>query len=339
MPRVKDDDGAAGEIFRESFNKFCEDFEQLQEHYQPILKDARSSRRKKQVLILWFCHAQLLQYLRQIEHGKTMWRRRKESQIDSRSTELLANLMDDVVTEANLFREFNCLAEEFSIALNSLLDVINNDYADAPPGGPHILRPIEAELRGLVSDLRHKTQEVPNTLEYHLKFLELRRSVHESGNLWVLTVLASLFLPLSLACGILSMQTRLKDLHLLLYDFCGVVVLVVTLAALLILLVKLSMRISEWFRTATSTWYVGMRNLKILFAVLLFQFWGLVIASFVFGMMMDARTGGIILGVGTAFFASFAAIAWVWFRVWFRLLWRKIFFWAYSGSFFGTNNP
>lgn len=327
MPRIKNDDRAASEVFRESFNKFRDDFRHLQEHYQPTLKDARSSRRKKQVLILWFCHAQLLQYLRQIEHGKKMYRRRKQSQIDSRSTELLPNLMDDVITEANLFREFHCLAEEYSSALSSLLDVINSDSADAPPGCPHILRPIEAELRGLVADLRQKTKEVPNALEHHLKFLELRRNVHESGNLWVLTVLASLFLPLSLACGILSMQTRLKDLHLLLYDFCGVVVLVVTLAALLILLVKLSMGISGWLKRASSTWFVGVKNLKILFAVLLFQFWGLVIASFAFGMTRDARTGGIILGVGTAYFASVAAIAWVCFR----------FLWNLFG--FRTNNP
>lgn len=327
MPCIENDDGAACEMFRESFNKFCGDFKHLQEHYQPAMKDARSSSRKKQVLILWFCHAQLLQYLRQVEHAKKMYRQRKKSRIDARNTESLRNLMDEVITEATLFREFHCLAEEFSSALNSLLGVINNDYADAPQGGPHLLRPIEAELRGLLSDLRQKTKEVPNALEHHLKFLELRRNVHEAGNLWVLTVLASLFLPLSLACGILSMQTRLRDLHLLLYDFCGVVVLLVTLAALLVLLVKLSVRISEWLRTARSTWYVGVRNLKILFAVLLFQFWGLVITSFVLGMTMDVSTGGIILGAATASFAVFATVAWVCFRS----------SWDFFG--FGANNP
>lgn len=86
---------------------------------------------------------------------------------------------------------------------------------------------------------------MPKTLEHHLKFLEMRRNIDESSNLRMLTVLATIFLPLSLACGILSMQTRFEDLSYLLYDFCGVIVILLTLVVVILAMVKSMMWLHE----------------------------------------------------------------------------------------------
>jgi hypothetical protein len=248
-----------------------------------------------------------------------MYMQRSQTRIDARKSELLPSLMDEVITEASLFREIEALTEDFASALESLLEVIKIYHEDATTPEPHEFRVIGADLRGLVSDLRRKAKEVPDTLAHHLKFLELRRNVQESSGLWVLTVLASLFLPLSLACGILSMQTRLKDLNLLLYDFCGVAVLLVTLAALLLLFVRLSMGIREWLKTTASSWSpFATKCLIFVSALLVFQSWGAVLASFVIGMTKDVRIGGIILGSAIAYFAISAGII----CLCFRFIWK-----------------
>ena len=51
-------------------------------------------------------------------------------------------------------------------------------------------------------------------------------NVRESYSVKRLIIVASIFLPLSLASSVLSMQTRFVDLHLLLYDILGVFCLI-----------------------------------------------------------------------------------------------------------------
>ncbi|PVH98582.1 hypothetical protein DM02DRAFT_615709 [Periconia macrospinosa] len=46
------------------------------------------------------------------------------------------------------------------------------------------------------------------TLENHLGLFELSRSMHEAQKVRRLSILASVFLPLSLASSLLGMQTR-----------------------------------------------------------------------------------------------------------------------------------
>jgi len=69
-----------------------------------------------------------------------------------------------------------------------------------------------AKLAQRIVDRYERTQSL------HLKILSEKSSQRIDG----LTILVVIFLPLSLASGILSMTTRVNDLHLLLYDFFGV---------------------------------------------------------------------------------------------------------------------
>lgn len=49
-----------------------------------------------------------------------------------------------------------------------------------------------------------------------------RAAISEAHSTRRLAVLATIFLPMSLATGVLSMQNRLRDTHLVLWDFLGI---------------------------------------------------------------------------------------------------------------------
>src|SRR5207248_2743778 len=68
-------------------------------------------------------------------------------------------------------------------------------------------------------------------------------NIQESEIVKRLTILAAVFLPLSLATGVLSMQTRFAHLGYLLYDLIGVFLLVGFIAILVFCILKLRVHI------------------------------------------------------------------------------------------------
>ena len=90
------------------------------------------------------------------------------------------------------------------------------------------------EIRGLSAVLEKQASLISTRLDNRLRFLEIGRTLHESRRVQLLSLLAIIFLPLSLASSILSMQTRFVDLHYLLYDFFGVIFLLGTLTFILL---------------------------------------------------------------------------------------------------------
>lgn len=225
-----------------------------------------------------------------------MYERLREPTVDSGKAELLPHLLDEVITDANLVRGLEAIAEDLNSTLESLLGVVRVGF-EGDADGALEYNAVAADLRGLSSDLRGKAGDLPKTLAHHLNFLEMRRSIRESNRLAMLTILASIFLPLSLACGILSMQARLKDLNYILYDFCGVLVLLLTLVPMILWFVRASVtnvsRISGWIS-------VPRRSLVIAFAVIILSFWFIILSSFIVGMAINVRLGGLVLGYGLA---------------------------------------
>jgi hypothetical protein len=99
------------------------------------------------------------------------------------------------------------------------------------------------------------------------------------------------------------MQNRFIDLHILLYDFCGVVVLVGTILSVLFSSLRryvfLKVRFEMW--TPNSTFQKGTRYLVGgNAAVIVVCVWGLILASFLVGMIEDSGLGGRISGFGLA---------------------------------------
>lgn len=272
--------------------------------YSSLFSVTSSSKRLKKTLLLLHCHAQLLEwsaFLRETGSGYTFFRQKL---FDSRSSVLRLHLLDELSMDAYIYHELVSTVSQFTAPIESLVDAVlassasgtNKDRIDATRNH---LEEVAADIRGLCNGIKTEASKLANDLEHHLKFMELRRGVRESNNLWTLTVLASVFLPLSLATSILAMSTRLVDLGNLLYDFCGVAVLLMTLAATILFLVRLIVWVRDMFEDAYRS-DVRRRSYSIFLQLSLFVTWALVLTSFIVGMVSDVGLGGRILGFGTA---------------------------------------
>ena len=150
-------------------------------------------------------------------------------------------------------------------------------------------------------------------------------NIQESTSVKRLTILATIFLPLSLSTSILSMQSRFVDLKLKLYDF---IVIVGTVAVLILLIVSAipSIRSSRFARIFSPfrMWttmsdsepsLVSSRSPRLQTLVFWWYFtniWSIVLVSFIVGMVRDVILGLKILGYG------FAGQLWVCFHSYFR---------------------
>ena len=141
-------------------------------------------------------------------------------------------------------------------------------------------------------------------------------SIDDSISIKRLTILAAVFLPLSLASSILSMQTRFVQLHSLLYDFLGVFILLASLAFLTYYVLDgftaLSRRDKLWLRREYATWTLRWWSSRandahaeigaklFLKYSLTVSIWAITIVSFIVGMLLEITLGLKVLGYGVA---------------------------------------
>lgn len=283
--------------------KFIKDFSALVPQYHAILKKTAVASDRKKILLLWFKHAQLLHMMGLTEDAKAQYYAPGGS--NWRRSKLLPQVLESVTHDAYMYKEFAALADSYATDLESLVDVVGAvpGLCSSDPTHTTLLQHLVAELRGLCSEFRRSTAHMPNILEHHLKFLAMRRNIEESSSLRVLTVLVIIFLPLSLACDILSMQTRVKDLHYLLYDFLGVVFVLLTLVAVILAPLKSTLWLyGQWAlglsaRPPLKGWHPHGRGLV---GTAGFRMWAVFFASIIVGMFKDVRLGGLVLGYGFA---------------------------------------
>ena len=194
------------------------------------------------------------------------------------------------------------------------------------------------ELDERISEVRFQTDQLAQDTKESVEILQRTwsmfhdvLSMEEGRRVKYLTILASLFLPLSLASSILSMSSRFTDLHLILYDFLGVFFLVSSIGLIFLLLIVIvssirpgvEKRLSEIslgvdkFRkpnrkpnalilsiVTTSKVLVFLRQrskyfwrlLTILLCFAIAFAWVIFTTSFIVGMTVDVRLGGKILG-------------------------------------------
>lgn len=141
--------------------------------------------------------------------------------------------------------------------------------------------------------------------------LAARITMKQATSVSQLTLLAAFFLPLSLSAAILSMQTRFMQLHLLLYDFLGVMLILGALAAVLAVVNRYGTRVWNFntnlaygakLRKAEAKVEIGGWPIRraTRFAWIGF-WWCALLASFLVGMLMDdAKFGLRILGFEAA---------------------------------------
>jgi len=277
-------------------DNFVAGFRQLEETYHPL----RTENNWKQIICLQYYHASLNLFADFLSRHVSEYVEREELALDPRSSKLqdwhLYRIMDDAV----LYKKVAHIGADLVAMLESLLDL--NKALTSHESQKDQLSALAAELHGCCKDVRHLLSRPTDALQESLKYLDLSRSMKETKSVQKLTVLATIFLPPSLAAGILSMQSRFKDLGEVLYDFFGVVVLLGFIAVVLLVLFAILTAIREGESMLRGVkiyaWYIRP-VLEISGAVILSTYFCLVLSSFLVGMFKDVVLGAKILGYGT----------------------------------------
>lgn len=207
------------------------------------------------------------------------------------------------------------------------------------------------ELVGLCKERRKNAERALDALNRQLDYLTKRYTIRESHSIRKLTILASIYLPLSLAASLLSMQSPFKVISYtrnakkddgkgidtdgtnLLFDFVGLFVVLASGTIFILQLIKLGLwfkshglgLISKKFSGPFSIFYYGRRwkfgerGGKIFDIVRVVTAWWLgagllvcLLVIFIIGMKMDGQT------------------AWDW-------AWRLFLIYCVLGGFFGIS--
>lgn len=209
-------------------------------------------------------------------------------QFDPRSSRLQNWLVWEIKKDAYCYRQFQKVGDEMATTLQSMLGLLDVTIGRHWTGNEYAA--LTAEVQGSCNDMKLCLSRFTEDLEHSLKLLDLSRNFRQNNSVQRLTVLATLFLPMSLATGILSMGTRFKDLGPLLYDFFGVLVLVMTLVVVYL---------AVMFLLEHKLKYLRLPAMFLTFVVVA-GYGPLVLSSFLVGMFHDVVLGAKILGFGTA---------------------------------------
>ncbi|KAK4443449.1 hypothetical protein QBC34DRAFT_417151 [Podospora aff. communis PSN243] len=275
---------------------FLLELNRLHETYYPL----RTGANLKQIFLLQVHHAHLNHYAGFLDRFEDEYTNQRARLFDPSHSQLRQWNLQAIMADAQLYRCFNSAASELTLATESLLDTVL--ALEEGDDGRTELALLGAELRGCCKDIIHRVTRMSDDLEHQLKMLGLLKDMNQSQNVTILTILATVFLPLSLSAGVLSMQTRFQDLGDLLYDFFGVVILLATIIGVLLVgMVALSYG-REWESVLVQRykWYRSFGRLAVLCvaAVIGLVFGALVLTSFLVGMFKDVTLGAKILGFG-----------------------------------------
>jgi hypothetical protein len=161
------------------------------------------------------------------------------------------------------------------------------------------------DLEAVCSQRLENGQRCVGRMNRKFEYANKVRNMEESISVKQFTILAAVFLPLSLAASLLGMQKRFKDLGVLLYDFIGAFLVVGTIGLLFVVAMQAAQKLkaqNSKFRRFTVL--IDTRRRTTLFYAILALIFPV---SFVVGMLNDTRLGAKILGYGLA--ASIAVIA------------------------------
>ncbi|KAJ4348739.1 uncharacterized protein N0V89_010117 [Didymosphaeria variabile] len=270
------------------------------------------------MILLRICYAVLIGNADFLRATKNLYERSLQHLDDPGRTTITAVILKVFSRDSYFWELLNNDITLFGTAVESLLSSLQL--------ATNVTEPIELkelliEVQGQSTAVERQASSITLGLDNRLKFLEMGRSLHESGRVQLLSLLAVVFLPLSLASSILSMQTRFVDLHYLLYDFFGVIFLLGTLTFFLFGILLLlrwaygtlynfmeSITRSNLFRVVPGLSRIRLGKYAPLVVILLMWVpWALIVASFLVGMNNDVGLGLRILGYG---FAGITVLFW-----------------------------
>lgn len=277
--------------------QFVTDLEQLDTLYLPL----RARTNWIQVFILQIHHTSLTNFARFL---RSLVPRHTDSIVreDPRWAELRQWLFVEIAENSYRYEELSKMGHELTATVKSMIDVVKatllgNESAMAS------FASVEAELLGCCREIDGILENLVKGLQHHLKFLDLSRSLKQTRGLQHLTLLATIFLPMSLAASMLSMQTRFTDLKILLWDFFGVVFILGALASLLLTGISRYtkfrekdgrlLRDEDYRKRVRPKFVVYLKSLLLLYGLL-------VLTSFICGMYVNLTAGAMVLGTSTS---------------------------------------
>jgi hypothetical protein len=152
------------------------------------------------------------------------------------------------------------------------------------------------DLRFSTAQLNRLAAQYFDTYSRERKSEKENFSTNQSKNVIRLTILAAIFLPLSLSTSILTMNTRFADFHLLLYDFIGVFVLLGSITIFIYFTIFIVMKLSLLLNDIPEE-FTSSKPKRIVFPFLI-ALWALITTSFIIGIVKDVILGLKILGCG-----------------------------------------
>ncbi|KAF5671581.1 hypothetical protein FDENT_10875 [Fusarium denticulatum] len=144
-----------------------------------------------------------------------------DANTDSGFAELWRWNLRTITRRSYEYRDLGEMSRNLISATESLIEVVrvSSLIVDSTSHANRFMV-IDMELRRLCREANERIQSFSDKLDHDLKYLGLARDINQinqSKGVQQLTLLATIFLPLSLAAGVLTMQTRFKDLGTLLF--------------------------------------------------------------------------------------------------------------------------
>ncbi|KAG2024277.1 hypothetical protein GB937_003928 [Aspergillus fischeri] len=272
---------------------------------EPVYRPIRTEENWKQTFLLQYQHANLNLFLRSLQEFENEYVPQRRRDFDARSSKLRRWVLREMATDASYYCLLSNIGNDLAETLESLLNVAMKtlpELRDSDFNTGTTFSRIETELREYCKEIRNRLARLNNEMDKNVKFLDLDRTLKQARNVERLTILATIFLPLSLAAGILSMQSRFKDAGVLLYDFLGVSVLLGAFAVAVVVSLAFFNLIEEDVTKLFKAnifkriwrlvlWYLALHILAIGL---------LILTSFTVGMFKDVVLGWFILGYGLA---------------------------------------
>jgi hypothetical protein len=246
----------------------------------------------RRLFFLRLIHGFTVQFSEYLDDVETL-----EGSSDTTPIILAASSVRSIAQATQMYEELRASLNSLTTSTEALLQILIERLNGSRP-----LRILGPDLRALANDNTRRVLRRSEALDSHVKCIQLYKSVSDGSRSWLISILASIFLPLSLACGILSMQTRLVNLHFLLYDFCGVLVLFGTMAIAIVIGARAyaSWREAIAQRNRVAAFKQRRPVIELTIGTSALLVWGLFTASFLVGMIKDVILGLKILGFGTA---------------------------------------
>ncbi|KAF2012895.1 hypothetical protein BU24DRAFT_453210 [Aaosphaeria arxii CBS 175.79] len=308
---------SAGSLVKRELARLSANIRSLEVSLPANLKVGVTRLKQQRIMILRVCHAVLIGHSYFLSATETLFRISMRNLNDPDQT-IVASALLQVLSQDSYFWEQ--VQQNVALFLDAVgffqksLQLMDDLHSVTQ------FQEFFLELQALCTALENQTSSLSSRLNSRIQFFEIGRSLHESGRGQLLTLLAVIFLPLSLASSILSMQTRFTDLHYLIYDFFGVIFLLGTLTFILLgVLLLLRWGYGEFrgwledskksnFLPTKLTWLWTKRT-PIFTVLLLCIPWSLIVASFLVGMLNDIGIGLKVLGYGiTGFITLFGVL-------------------------------